>query len=91
MGHGFGVICKECGTKFQVNDGPGMIAMPFRCDRCGKEWWRRYPQEGPLEGNPNPPTCDCGGTFTTEAPPRCPNCRSSEHEEDPDADHIMYD
>jgi hypothetical protein len=30
------VICNECGTKFEVNEGSGMIAMPFHCHRCGR-------------------------------------------------------
>ena len=29
MGRGYDAICKECRTKFQVNEGSGMIAMPF--------------------------------------------------------------
>ena len=90
MGHGYDAICKGCGTKFEVNEGSGMIAMPFHCDRCGKEWWWQFGPGGPT-GEANPPRCECGGTFTMDAPPRCPNCRSLELERDPDGTSKIYD
>jgi hypothetical protein len=33
--------------------------------------------------------CKCGGTFTFKAPPRCPQCRSSQIEES--RPHLYYD
>ncbi len=33
MGHSYGAICNECGTSFEVNEGSGMVAMPFHCDQ----------------------------------------------------------
>lgn len=33
----------------------------------------------------------CGGQFRFDAPPRCPKCRSTELESDPDGPNIMYD
>ncbi len=39
MGYGYDAICKSCETKFPVSERSGMIAMPFHCDGCGKEWW----------------------------------------------------
>ena len=35
--------------------------------------------------------CKCGGNYTHDAPPRCPNCRSKEYEEDPDVEFRMTD
>ena len=35
--------------------------------------------------------CDCGGSFRLDAPPRCPNCRSSDFTEDPEGGITMYD
>jgi hypothetical protein len=29
MGHAYDAFCKECGTKFEVSEGSGMIAMQF--------------------------------------------------------------
>jgi predicted Zn-ribbon and HTH transcriptional regulator len=90
MGYGYDAICKECGTKFEVNEGPGMVAMPYHCDRCGKEWWWEFRSKIPLD-EPYPPTCGCGGTFTSDAPPRCPKCRSTSFEQDPDGMSMIYD
>jgi hypothetical protein len=46
---------------------------------------------GPIGKEPEPPSCDCGGRFTSEAPSRCPRCRSTELERDPGGLEIMYD
>lgn len=91
MGRGYDVICKECETGFTVNEGSGMSAMPFRCDRCGKEWWWEFGPGGPFDKEANPAPCKCGGTSSAEAPPRCPKCGSLEWERDPEGMEIMYD
>lgn len=90
MGRGYLAVCKECGTQVEVNEGPGMSSMPLRCDRCGKEWWWDFGVGGPM-GEPNPPTCECGGSFSEDAPPRCPSCHSTELERDPSGYEVMYD
>lgn len=36
-------------------------------------------------------SCDCGGGYQMEAPPRCPVCRSVEFREDPSGTTAMYD
>ena len=90
MGRSFSAICNSCETRFEVNEGSGMIAMPLRCDRCGSEWWWEFGDSGPL-GEPNPPACPCGGSFTQEAPPRCLECRSTDLRHDPDGFEIIYD
>jgi predicted RNA-binding Zn-ribbon protein involved in translation (DUF1610 family) len=91
MGYGYGAICKSCGMKFEVNEGSGMSAMPFHCDRCGKAWWWEFGPGDPMGEPPTAPACECGGRFTMDAPPRCPNCRSTELARDPDGISILYD
>ena len=91
MGRGYQAICKQCGTQVEVNEGSGMIAMPFRCEDCGKEWWWHFGSGGPMGQEADPPTCECGGRFTLEAQPRCPKCRSTDLERDPSGFEIMYD
>jgi hypothetical protein len=90
MVYGYAAICKGCGTKFEVNEGSGMIVMPFHCERCGKEWWWEFGAGGPTDAA-KPPHCECGGTFTMEGPPRCPKCGSPELERDPDGTSMIYD
>ena len=91
MGRGFDAICNQCGTKFQVNEGSGMIAMPLHCDNCGKEWWWNFGPQGPMGKEMPAKACACGGTFTLDAPPRCPNCGSLEFGSDPEGTHVIYD
>lgn len=91
MGRGYLAICKECDTRFEVNEGSGMVAMPLHCNKCGKEWWWNFGPGGPFGKKPEPPSCDCGGRFTKSAPPRCPSCRSPELEYDPGGEEVMYD
>lgn len=91
MGRGYDVICSQCETRFSVNEGSGMIAMPFHCDGCGKEWWWEFGPAGPMDKTATPPPCECGGTFTVDAPARCPQCRSLEYERDPEGTEMIYD
>lgn len=90
MGRGYGAICSECDTRFEVNEGSGMIAMPLHCDRCGKEWWWEFGPGGPIR-EPDPPACGCEGRFTMDAPPRCPNCWSKDLRRNPDGLEILHD
>jgi predicted Zn-ribbon and HTH transcriptional regulator len=57
----------------------------LHCDRCGRERIVSYALEGP-KGR-----CRCGGRFHSEAPPRCPSCKSAEFEEDPEGMHADFD
>lgn len=91
MGEGYGAICNECGTSFEVNDGVGMTAIPLHCDRYGKEWWWEFTSKIPLGETPHPPTCECGGTFRSDAPARCPSCRSTDFRRDTTQPTILYD
>lgn len=91
MGYGNDVICVACETKSHVSEGSGMVAMPFHCDRCGKEWWWEFGEGGPFGKSADPPPCDCGGSFSVEAPARCPKCGSTEYRQDPDGMSLIYD
>ena len=91
MGYGYGAICQECQTKFDVNEGSGMTAMPFHCESCGKEWWWKFGPDGPFEMEADPPACECAGVFKVDAPPRCPKCRSTSFVRDPDEIEFLYD
>ena len=90
MGSQWSAICKECRTKFEVSEGSGMEAMPFHCDRCGKEWWWNFGPRGP-GGKASPPECPCGGAFSVNAPLRCPECQSTDLEPDPAGVETLYD
>lgn len=91
MGYGYDAICKGCGTKFEVNEGPGFTTMPLHCERCGQEWWWEFPPGGPDGNEAKSPQCDCGGGFSADAPPRCPKCGSPDFDRDPDGMSMIYD
>lgn len=91
VGRAYDAICKRCGGKFHVSEGSGMIAMPFHCEQCGQVWWWEFGPRRPMGKTAAPPRCDCGGSFTAAAPPRCPLCRSPELEQDPEGTEVMYD
>ncbi len=90
MGESYTAICQECEVRFEVNQGPGMSTMPLHCDSCGRERWWEFMEKIPLDDPPDW-TCKCGGTFSTDAPPRCPKCRSTNLKRDPDGIEILYD
>ena len=90
MGAGYEATCNKCGAEFQANYGGGMSSLLLHCDRCGKEaWWDRLKLIDP-EATPDPYDCKCGGSFTLEADPRCPKCRSGDLEIDRSSE-ILYD
>lgn len=51
----YDAICMECGTKFSVSEGSGMIAMPFHCEDRGRESWWEFGPGGPMDKEWNPP------------------------------------
>ncbi len=91
MGYGYDAICQSCGTSFSVSEGSGMVAMPFHCDQCGKEWWWEFGPGGPMGKEAAPSPCECGGAFRADATPRCPNCRSAHFGPDPEGSSVIYD
>jgi hypothetical protein len=130
MGSSAGMICKNCGHHFVVDEGGGFFFHLLRCDRCGRTKNIGFAELGDLhsaylKGLPGPYAIisrqhdlqvkaeypgpalsepgyraaiesslkrhNCGGWFRFDAPPRCPKCRSTEMEQDPDAPMSMYD
>ncbi len=130
MGSSYSVICKDCGTKYQINEGRGFFFHKLRCDVCGREREVQFHDLGDLhlrfvKGLPGPyclasmesdkkiqqeypgesltesryhaevevlmEACKCGGNFRFKAPPRCPNCKSTKFDLDPNSGMIMYD
>lgn len=97
MGHQFGAICSACGHHFDVSEGGGFIFDLLHCDTCGRT--KTVDRDEARDANPEyhrmpekeVGQCRCGGHFLDSAPPRCPKCRSTEYEVDPDAPSIMYD
>lgn len=60
-----------------------MSAYLLRCDRCGGERWvsfmdvdLNWRDTTDVEGCAG--HCTCGGSFALDAPPRCPQCRSTD-------------
>jgi Zn finger protein HypA/HybF involved in hydrogenase expression len=80
MSTGYVLTCGRCGEEYPFNEGRGFVFRMLHCDRCGKE-------KSVLFGDANYDEergkysrhCRCGGSFTLDAPPRCPKCGSTEH------------
>lgn len=83
MGYGFSARCNQCGTEFIANLGGGIVAASFHCEQCGVE--ELIDLNWTEDKLPDP--CSCGGTFSRNAGPRCPKCRSADWEEVIDPDH----
>ena len=73
MGRTLDVKCPHCGRKFEWNIGSGFLEVEMlHCDKCGREKeWNKFDMvtDGDLD-------CKCGGSFTDEAPVRCPECKA---------------
>lgn len=83
--------CVKCSGEFNyclLHNGFNDSAYAY-CDRCGKTavlsgWYDRIPEGANLklhqkitpDVEPFLKPCDCGGSFTHDAGPRCPHCRS---------------
>ena len=88
-------ICKDCGTRYSIQTGDGFANRDLHCDKCGKgktvyfmelrEAPSKYRSFEEYAGK-----CECGGNYTLDAPPRCPNCRSTNFEHDP-TKFTLYD
>jgi hypothetical protein len=80
MGSSFDARCNDCGEVHEVSLGGGFTFMLLHCDVCGK------PKSVSLRKKIDPEAedpwgrCRGGGDLSTEAPPRCPKCRSTEFE-----------
>ncbi len=101
MGSSYAATCNACGHEFEFNDGPSMMAAQLRCDQCGKDEWirldamppalRSYDYDPADDPDSKVNKCRCGGTFTQEAPPRCPRCRSADLKYNENALTACYD
>lgn len=97
MGHQFGAICSACGHHFDVSEGGGFIFDLLHCDTCGRT--QAVERADARDANPgyhrisgqHADRCPCGGHFLQSAPPRCPKCRSTDYQVDPEAPSILYD
>lgn len=91
MGQSFDARCTECETEFEVSEGGGFHFALLHCKLCGAP--RSVPLEIQPDGEPKlgpfDRHCDCGGTFTQSAKPRCPKCRSTDYE--PIGNYLNYD
>jgi len=94
MGQTHRMTCNDCGKSFESDDGGGFQFYLLRCDTCGKEETVGFPP------GRNPTTeaaeetagkCSCGGDYKSDAPPRCPGCKSTDLIKDPDGPIILYD
>jgi len=73
MGCQYPVKCNCCDHEFEVMEGGGFLFHLLHCNHCGKE--KRMSLE---ESEKFLPPCTCGGKFTFDASPRCPQCGSTE-------------
>jgi hypothetical protein len=93
MGSGHQARCLECAESFVVNRGGGFAFHMLRCDQCGQtrsigfDEFDKPEDDAGVEAAAG--SCECGGRFTFDAPPRCPRCRSTHIEEGPPT--ILYD
>jgi len=88
-------ICKDCGTRYPIRMGGGFVCHDLHCDKCGKEKTVTFREvdEAPSKYRSFEEyagKCECGGNYTMDAPPRCPNCRSTNFEHD-FTKFILYD
>jgi DNA-directed RNA polymerase subunit M/transcription elongation factor TFIIS len=79
MGTRHWATCNKCGKEFYVSDGGGFRFEMLHCDKCGREKSVSHSStdmEKIWNGQRIP--CRCGGSFTGNAPPRCPRCKSTD-------------
>jgi hypothetical protein len=89
MGEAFDATCQDCGTVSNVSLGRGFTFLLQHCEACGK------PKALSLREKIDPDddtfdTCECGGRLSFDAPPRCPDCRSTDLEPI-EGTHVLYD
>jgi predicted Zn-ribbon and HTH transcriptional regulator len=68
--------CNSCGHEFELGQGGGFMFELLRCDQCGET--KSKERHEVLRASTK---CACGGKFTKDAPPRCPECKSTDIEE----------
>lgn len=84
MGREYETKCTKCDFTFSAREGPGMFFRLLHCVQCGKEKQVgtdkmcsiRTVERGHRLVETILDRCPCGGSFTADAPPRCPKCGS---------------
>jgi hypothetical protein len=74
MGTGLTVSCDGCGEEFSATLGAGFMGVQTRCTECGESSFAPHPWMASDDDPPAPERCECGGTFSSDAPVRCPGC-----------------
>lgn len=105
MGRLYSGQCIKCGFEFDVKNGGGFVVNQLRCEACGREKLvGRDETEGRGEAfadeviearrklgtEKEAGQCKCGGHYKSDAPARCPKCKSTEIK-DTGKNEIMYD
>jgi hypothetical protein len=80
VGESFDARCKQCGTVSNVAVGGGFNFDMLHCEVCGRASARERLKKLEVGGDLEAPwgRCDCGGELSYDAPPRCPQCRSTD-------------
>lgn len=89
MGREYEARCTQCNSTFNIREGDGMQFRLLRCVQCGRErevgadkmCSIRTVERGHRLVETILDRCLCGGSFTADAPPRCPECSSADIED----------
>jgi len=89
MGNTTPTICNDCGERFVTSFAGGLGYDTLYCDSCAESTEVLFDRamHKKLEENYIPwvertvNKCKCGGSFTYDAAPRCPECHSVDIEE----------
>jgi len=86
--------CLDCGKSFTASYGGGFTFHLLHCDKCGKEKSIGFDKIDQYKNDERvfevyAGKCKCGGSYSFEAAPRCPKCRSVNIKKD--GITIMYD
>jgi hypothetical protein len=86
MGQTIETQCRDCGLRFDVDEGGGFFFHKLRCDRCARTTDIRFEEVAHLDSPEEKGRkrrieqyaglCACGGQYLFDAPARCPVCGS---------------
>lgn len=72
MGSYTKIKCPRCGKVYEWSEGEGFTTRILHCDRCGKKKQMKLNAKYAVEDL----VCKCGGSFSEDAPIRCPECKA---------------
>lgn len=72
MGSYTKIKCPGCGKVYEWSEGEGFTTRILHCDRCGKKKQMKLNAKYAVEDL----VCKCGGSFSEDAPIRCPECKA---------------